>query len=123
MVKVAEFRLKLFPKDFYKVRNFYEDQLGFKVVNEWDHEDKKGVMFTVGPAILELLWEKDQATPEYRSSDVSWRVDDVWSIWEEYKGKECIVFELRDNSWGDTSFFIKDPEGFRITFFTELKAT
>ena len=75
-MKINEFRLKLYPKDFYKVKEFYEKVLGFEIIHGWDHEDKKGAMFKVGPAIFELLWEQGQISPSYVSTDVSWQVDD-----------------------------------------------
>jgi catechol 2,3-dioxygenase-like lactoylglutathione lyase family enzyme len=115
---VSEFRLKLYPKDFYKVREFYETELGYRVVNEWDRDDSKGVMFDVGGTVLELL------TPEteYKAvvgADVSWEVSDVWQLFEEMKDKPYVIRGLKDNDWGDTSLHIQDPEGFKITFFTK----
>ena len=116
---VIEFRLKLYPKDFYGVRHFYETDLGFTVLSEWDHgEHDKGVMFQVGTTTLELLSPKDKYTP-VAGVDVSWEVSGIRSLWEEWKDKENVVFPISDNSWGDTSFCISDPEGFKITFFTK----
>lgn len=118
LTAVSEFRLKLYPKDFYTVREFYETELGYNVVNEWDRPDSKGVMFDVGGTIVELL------TPEkgYRpivGADVSWEVGNVWQLFEAMEDKPCIIRGLKDNDWGDTSFHIQDPEGFQITFFTK----
>ncbi len=116
-VKVTEFRLKLYPKDFTLVREFYEKKLGFPVTGEWDRgEDDKGVMFQVGPAVLELLSPEVEHKP-LQGSDVSWEVPNVHALWDELKGSDSIVFALRDNAWGDTSFCIADPEGFKISFF------
>lgn len=117
LTAVSEFRLKLYPKDFYKVREFYEQELGFTVTNEWDRPDGKGVMFDVGGTILELLSPEAEFVP-IAGADVSWRVSDVWKLYESMKGKPYVVRELKDNDWGDTSYHIVDPEGFRITFFT-----
>lgn len=118
MTAVSEFRLKLYPKDFYKVRKFYEAELGYDVVNEWDRPGSKGVMFDVGGTILELLTPEAEYYPVV-GSDVSWEVGAVWQLFETMKDKPYVIRELKDNKWGDTSFLIQDPEGFKITFFTK----
>ena len=120
-LKVSEFRLKLYPKDFYKVRKFYEDHLGFPVINEWDRGDNhKGVMFNVGGTTLELLSPEDDYKPIV-GADLSLEVPNVTELWEQMKDVYTIVHPLRDNAWGDTSFRIEDPEGFRISLFTKTK--
>lgn len=120
LTAVSEFRLKLYPQDFYKVRGFYENELGFTVVSEWDRPDSKGVMFTVGGIILELLTPEADYSP-VAGADVSWEVKDVWKLHEALKDKPYLVHGLQDNTWGDTSFYIQDPEGFKITFFTRTR--
>lgn len=117
--RVREFRLKLYPADFYRVRAFYKDELSYSIVHEWDREDSKGVMFDIGGTTLELLWPSENRN-SYRA-DVSWEVNDVWKLFDQMKDKPYLLRGLVDNSWGDTSFHIQDPEGFRITFFTRTK--
>lgn len=119
-MKVNEFRLKLFPEDYSANYTFFKDVLGFAIKHEWDREDSKGVMFDVGGTTLEFMWPvedgcKDMAT----GSGLSLAVDDVWSLFEELQGKVEITHKLRDNSWGDTSFGISAPNGYRISFFTK----
>ncbi len=116
-MKVTEFRLKLFPKNFYIVREFYEKELGFSVVHEWDRPGSQGVMFDVGGTILELLTPQAGYKPVV-GTNVSWRVVNVWKLYEVMKDKPYVERGLVDNSWGDTSFHISDPEGFSITFFS-----
>lgn len=122
LTAVSEFRLKLYPKDFYKVRAFYENELGFTVVNEWDRLGSKGVMFNVGGTILELLTPETEYSPVV-GADVSWEVKDVWQLYKAMKDKPYLVRGLQDNAWGDTSFRIQDPESFKITFFTKTKTS
>ncbi len=117
-IRVTEFRLKLFPKDFAVVRKFYEQTMGFKVLHEWDNPGSQGVMFDVYGTVLELLTPQKGYKP-VQGVNVSWGVPDVWKLWEEMKHGTNIVHELRDNSWGDTSFAIADPEGFEISLFTK----
>lgn len=116
--KVGEFRLKLYPKDFNKVRTFYENILGYPVTKDWDRgENDRGVMFETGGGTIELLSPK----PEYKTVQgvgVSLEVKNVIKLWEQIKDKVDIEFGPRHSSWGDTSFRINDPEGFKVTFFT-----
>ena len=119
LTKTNELRLKLYPKDFKKVKDFYYNVLNFPLLNNWDGETS-GAMFNTGAGIIELLTPKEGYVP-IRGVAVSLGVDDVWKLWEELKEKVKIVHDLRNNSWGDTSFRISDPEGFEITFFTNTK--
>lgn len=117
-MKIIEFRFKMYPKDFDKVRNFYKNELQFNIVHEWNREGQsRGVMFDVGETILELL-SHDTAHQPIAGADLSLEVEDVWSVFESMKDKEYLRRGLVDNSWGDTSFHILDPEGLQITFFT-----
>lgn len=117
-MQVTEFRLKLYPKHFLRVREFYENTLGFVVIGEWDRGTQdQGVMFQVGLAILELLSPEDDYRP-VTGSGLSLEVPNVSELWVQLKDKVQVIFELRANSWGDTSFCIADPEGFEVTFFT-----
>ena len=120
-IKVSEFRLKLHPKNFHAVKEFYGDVLHFPVTDQWDNGEKdKGVMFSVGSTTLELLTPKnDYPLAGTGGTSIALEVVDVMGLWNELRDKTPVVFEPRDNSWGDTSFCISDPEGFQITFFTK----
>jgi hypothetical protein len=119
LFSVNEFRLKLYPEDFYKVRKFYLEDLQFSIIREWDRSDTdKGVMFDVGGTILELLSPTGVHKP-VSGADLSLGVPDVWGLHEELKDKGFVTRGLIDNAWGDTSFRVVDPEGFQISFFTK----
>lgn|GEM_PF-518692 len=116
---VSEFRFKLYPKDFQASRHFYEHKLKFPVMNEWDRgEDDRGVMFKVGSAVIELL-SPEGPHEAVAGCDLSVRVPSVWVLWEVMKDGDNIIRPLTDNAWGDTSFCIVDPEGLKLTFFSE----
>ncbi len=119
---VTEFRFKLYPKDFYKVKDFYENTLGYQIVDSWDSENDKGVMFNTGDAILELLTPKKGYKP-MQGAGLSLMVRDVWSLWERLKDHSNIIKPLsqKPSTWGDVEFRIADPEGLQITFFTHAK--
>lgn len=119
LTKVGEFRLKLYPKDFYKVREFYEKILCWPIIDSWDQGDnEKGAMFGTGSATLELLSPKKGYQP-IQGASISIEVKNVMKLWDYLKDKAPIEWSPRHNSWGDTSFCIADPEGFKITFFTK----
>ncbi len=115
--KTTQFRLKLYPKNFYLVKEFYEFTLGYPIIESWDTETSKGVMFDTGSAVLELLSPDDEYL-SIQGANVSLQVEDVWTLWEKLKDHPNIAKPLETRSWGDTSFRITDPEGFRISFFT-----
>lgn len=119
LAKAAEFRLKLYPRNYQKSLSFYRDILSFSIRHQWDEANSKGVMFDSGSGIIELLDEGDQKQPS--GCDLSLEVKDVWKLFEHLKKKSKVIFPIRNNPWGDTSFCIADPSGFQITFFTKTK--
>jgi catechol 2,3-dioxygenase-like lactoylglutathione lyase family enzyme len=109
----------IFPKDFQKSKDFYHNELGFEITNEWDRgEQDKGTMFQVGNTTLELLSPKDDYQP-IAGVSVALEVEDVQGLWKNWAGKPNVIFPLRDNEWSDTSFCISDPEGLELIFFTK----
>jgi uncharacterized glyoxalase superfamily protein PhnB len=110
---VNEFRFIRLPKDFAAARAFYDEVFDWPVMHEWEG----GVMYDTGASTFELIQESHGDKPN-ESSRVSLSVSDVWSLFERLKNKVPIVFPIRDNSWGDTSFRVSDPEGFPITLFS-----
>jgi len=114
-----ETRVKLYPKDFDAIQSFYETVLEYPIVKEWNRgETDRGVMFNAGNFTLELLSYEGEYKP-VQGCDLSIEIDNVNDFWKKFEGNNCVVHELRHNSWGDTSFGIQDPEGFNITFFTK----
>ena len=119
-IVASEIRVMLFPKDFAKSRQFYVEEMGWPIQYEWDDGSHKGVMFDSGCATIELMSPR-AVTDSDGNANISLRVADVWSLWEEVvkKEKPYVLFNLRQNPWGDDSFCITDPDGTRLTFFTD----
>jgi predicted enzyme related to lactoylglutathione lyase len=119
-MKIQEFRLKIYVRDFETMKNFYELTLGFSIKHSWDHSpNNKGIMFDTGAGIIELLVAGENYVPT-RGCDVSLQVQEVKLLWNNLKNHCTIIHGLRNNPWGDHSFCIADPEGFRITFFSPV---
>jgi len=115
-ITLREFRFIRLVHDLATQRAFYEEIFNWPVIAEWSD----GVMFNTGASTFELIRDLEAGKPN-GSSRVAISVPDVWSLFEHLKDKVTLVFPLRDNSWGDTSFRITDPDGFPITFFTPTK--
>ena len=115
-IVVKEFRFIRLVRDLAVLRPFYDEIFHWPVREEWDH----GVMYDTGSGIFELIEDSSADKPNH-SHRVAISVSDVWSLFEHLKAKVTIVFPIRDNSWGDTSFRIADPDGFTITLFTPTK--
>ncbi len=103
-----------FVRDIAAVRAFYDEVFDWPVIDAWE----TGVMYDTGAATFELLQDDtvDQTTD---AASLALCIPDVWSLFERLKDRVDIVFPLRDNSWGDTSFRFRDPEGFALTLFTQ----
>ena len=54
LTKTTQFRFRIFPKDYYKVKSFYEKDLGYPILHSWDEKYNKGVMFDTGDGIIQL---------------------------------------------------------------------
>ena len=114
---VREFRLKLYVRNFDAMCHFYMETLGFEPVDSWDNSpEDRGVLLDTGSGFVELISAGNEYLP-VQGCDVSLEVDDVWNLWEELKDQP-VIQALRQNYWGDSSFSIRDPEGFRLTFFS-----
>ena len=113
---VQEFRFIRLVRDLAIQRSFYEEIFDWPVIDDWGG----GVMYDTGAATFELIQDSEAEKPS-ASSRIAISVPDVWALFERLKNKVPVVFPLRDNSWGDTSFRIKDPDGFPITLFTPTK--
>ncbi len=113
---VREFRCILLVRNLAPQRSFYEEVFDWPIINDWGG----GVLYNTGPATFELI-EDSKADKPNSSCRIAISVPDVWSLFERLKDQVNIVFPLRNNSWGDTSFRISDPDGFPITLFTLTK--
>lgn len=117
--RVGEFRVMIYPKNFQETRSFYERVLEYPVTHEWDHgEEDRGVMFNTGSATIELLSRRGNVQ-QIQGLALSLEVRDVRALYERVKDKVNVIFEVRHNAWGDTSFGVTDPEGLKLIFFTK----
>ena len=121
-MKVNEFRLKLYPKDYDSNYKFFKDVLNFPIKYEWDRENGRGVMFDIGGTTLEFMWPVEENYKDMSTgSGLSLAVDDAQALFEKPKEIVTITYSVRKQPWGDISFGIATPSGYRISFFTKTK--
>ena len=119
-MKTTEIRVMYYPKDFGLMDDFYRNKLKWPVRTDFNDPDYRVVLFEPGENIIvELLTRGDQKDENFRFK-ASLEVEDVVKLWEEYKELAPVAHKLRDNSWGDRSFSVVDPEGNHLTFFTKF---
>ena len=119
--EVQVFRFEMDVKNFDKMKEFYENTLQFRIIRSWNRGEKdKGLIFDTENGEIEISKYRGKYKP-VQNCKISLLVKDVWKLWRKLKDHKNIVFALRDNSWGDTSFCIRDPGGLHISFFTYTK--
>jgi len=109
-------RLMIYPRDFARARDFYENILQLPIHKFYEADSV--IMFALGNSnIVELLPREAGKDQDFRFK-ASLEVPDVRALWESLQSKVEVVFVLRHNAWGDDSFCIADTEGNHLTFFT-----
>ena len=116
-----EVRVVIFSSRFAESRKFYEKDLGLNIVKEWDHGcGELGVVYTVGGVLLEML--QSTSLPPNDSFYLYIKVEDVEELWRHLSGKIGLdkIEDLQTQPWGHRNFSIRDPNGYRLKFFSEL---
>ena len=110
---VLSSRILLRPGDLDRSRRFYRDLLGLAIYREFGPPDDPGVVFFLGPGLLEVSGPADG--PPGRSV-MSWiQGRDVRA--EHARLAAAGVPVIREHAaepWGLTEMWIEDPDGIRI---------
>ena len=110
---VLSSRILLRPSDPDRSRRFYRDVLGLAVYREFGPPEDPGVVFFLGPGLLEVSGHS--AGPAGRSVMIWIQVRDVRS--ERARLAAAGVPVIREpvaEPWGLTEMWIEDPDGIRI---------
>jgi catechol 2,3-dioxygenase-like lactoylglutathione lyase family enzyme len=112
-VDVLSSRILLRPADLGRSRRFYRDVLGLATYREFGSPADPGVVFFLGPGLLEVSGRS--AGPPGRSLMIWLQVRDVHA--EHARLAAAGVRVLREPTaepWGLTEMWIEDPDGVRI---------
>jgi predicted enzyme related to lactoylglutathione lyase len=112
-VEVLSSRILLRPADLRRSRSFYQDVLGLAIYREFGPPDDPGVVFFLGPGLLEL---SGSAAGAARHSVMLWlQVRDVHAEHARLSAAGArILREPTTEPWGLTEMWIEDPDGVRI---------
>jgi catechol 2,3-dioxygenase-like lactoylglutathione lyase family enzyme len=112
-VDILSSRILLRPSDLDLSRRFYRDVLGLAIYREFGPPDDPGVVFFLGPGLLEVSGHT--AGPPGRSVMIWIQVRDVHA--EHARLAAAAVSIIRGPAtepWGLTEMWIQDPDGVQI---------
>jgi catechol 2,3-dioxygenase-like lactoylglutathione lyase family enzyme len=110
---VLSSRILLRPSDLDRSRRFYRDALGLAIYREFGPPDDPGVVFFLGPGLLEVSGHTDG--PPGHSVMIWMQVRDVHA--EHARLTAAGVSIMRGPAiqpWGLTEMWIQDPDGIQI---------
>jgi catechol 2,3-dioxygenase-like lactoylglutathione lyase family enzyme len=112
-VDVLSSRILVRPGDLDRSRRFYRDVLGLAIYREFGPPEDPGVVFFLGPALLEVSGHS--AGPAGHSVMIWIQVRDVRAEHARLASAGVpVVREPAAELWGLTEMWIEDPDGIRI---------
>ena len=110
---VLSSRILLRPSDLDRSRRFYRDVLGLAIYREFGPPDDPGVVFFLGPGLLEVSGHT--AGPPGHSVMIWIQVRDVHAGHARLgRGRNPHHPEAGDGALGLTEMWIQDPDGIQI---------
>ncbi len=103
---------------FNEVTRFYDELLGFPIVEQWDRSNARGQRFDTGGMRLEILDnEREQHQLELgETADKVHIVVEVENIDDVRERIKVDAPPTQDTSWGSRLFRVHDPDGVPVTF-------
>jgi catechol 2,3-dioxygenase-like lactoylglutathione lyase family enzyme len=112
-VDVLSSRILVRPGDLDRSRRFYRDVLGLAIYREFGPPEDPGVVFFLGPGLLEVSGHS--AGPAGHSVMIWIQVRDVRAEQARLAAAGVpVVREPAAELWGLTEMWIEDPDGIRI---------
>ena len=110
---VLSSRLLLRPSDLDRSHRFYRDVLGLAIYREFGPPEDPGVVFFLGPGLLEVAGRGPG--PAGRSVMIWIQVRDVRAEHARLAAAGVrVIREPAAEPWGLTEMWIEDPDGIRI---------
>jgi catechol 2,3-dioxygenase-like lactoylglutathione lyase family enzyme len=112
-VDVLSSRILLRPSDLDRSRRFYRDVLGLAIYREFGPADDPGVVFFLGPGLLEVSGHP--AGPPGPSVMIWIQVRDVHAEHARLAAAEVpIIRGPATEPWGLIEMWVQDPDGIQI---------
>lgn len=117
------------PKDFDKSFTFYNDNLGWNVVNSWgkDGEPRGAILKSDGGMTViiaeehedksDMAWEEGKGFNGSRPT-VHLSCRSVDQRFGTLKDKDSVTVKPEDNHWGSRWMVVKDPDDNLVAFYT-----
>jgi len=113
-VDVLSSRILLRPSDLNRSRRFYRDVLGLAIYREFGPPDDPGVVFFLGPGLLEVSG-RASGLPGCPVMMIWIQVRDVHAEHARLAAAGIsILREPATEPWGLIEMWIEDPDGIRI---------
>ena len=110
---VLSSRILLRPSDLDRSRRFYRDVLGLAIYREFGPPEDPGVVFFLGPGLLEVSGRSDG--PAGNSVMIWIQVRNVRAEHVRLAAVGVpVIREPTAEPWGLTEMWIEDPDGVRI---------
>ncbi len=110
---VLSSRILLRASDLDRSRRFYRDMLGLAIYREFGPPDDPGVVFFLGPGLLEVSGHT--VGPAGQSVMIWIQVRDVHAEHARLAAAAVpIIREPATEPWGLTEMWIQDPDGIQI---------
>ena len=112
--------------DLEKSLAFYEGVLGFHVKERWMHEGKLAGVELVAGVVSVYVGQDDWKKGRGRAKGEGFRVycttaQDIDALAAQIKARGGqLLEEPKTQSWGTRDFAVADPDGFRITFSSDM---
>ena len=116
-----EVRVHIYVKNMQEMVRFYNKILEFPVVRYWRYSDGDGTQINLGGNLIELFSKgsRNYSNRSFHGNiSLSVKVNDVYKFYDKMQRKNIQIGELIENTWGDASFHVIDPEGNRLAFFS-----
>jgi catechol 2,3-dioxygenase-like lactoylglutathione lyase family enzyme len=113
--------------DLEKSQAFYEGVLGFHVKERWIHEGKLAGVELVAGVVSVFLGQDDWKKGKNREKGEGFRVycttvQDIDELAAQIKARGGqLLEEPKTQSWGTRDFAVADPDGFKLTFSSDMK--
>jgi catechol 2,3-dioxygenase-like lactoylglutathione lyase family enzyme len=112
--------------DLEKSIAFYEGVLGFHVKERWIHEGKLAGVELVAGVVSVFVGQDDWKKGRGRAKGEGFRVycttvQDIDALAAQIKARGGqLLEEPKTQSWGTRDFAVADPDGFKITFSSDM---